>query len=354
MRDTNAIDVRLRSYGADDLWLLTRLLGDPAETAHLGGPASAEQLAARHQRYLDQPESDGGLFAVVTGPDDAAVGWVGFWETTWRGENAWECGWHVLPEYQGRGVAAAAAALMFERARERNRYRYVYAFPSEGNTASNALCRRLGFELLGQADVEYPKGHTMHSNEWRLNLRSLAVNAPEIRTERLLLRPWRPQDREPFAALNADPEVMRYFPSTLSRAESDAVADRIQHHAQANGYDFAAVQVPGIAPFIGFAGLSFVTEKFPFAPAVQIGWRLAREHWGHGYATEAARAWLDWGFESLGCDEIVSFAVEGNTRSRAVMERLGMTHDPADDFDHFKLSEGHPLRRHVLYRTRIM
>lgn len=172
----------------------------------------------------------------------------------------------------------------------------------------------------------------------------------EGRTPRLLLRRWRPSDRDALAALNADPEVMEHFPATLDRAASDAAADRIAAHFAAHGFGVWAVEVQGGAPFIGFTGLMVPRFEAHFTPAVEIGWRFARAAWGHGYATEAAREALRLGFTALGLSSIVSFTVPGNLRSRRVMERLGMSHDPADDFDHPSLPEGSPLRRHVLYR----
>jgi len=173
---------------------------------------------------------------------------------------------------------------------------------------------------------------------------------PEVRTERLILRGWRPTDRAPFAALNTDREVMQHFPSTLSRAASDRLVDATVDGWAANRFGLWAVEVAADGKFVGFVGLSRPSFEAPFMPAIEVGWRLAREAWGHGYATEAARAALAFGFERLGLEEIVSFTVPANERSRRVMERLGMTRDPGDDFDHPKLPPGHPLRRHVLYR----
>ena len=169
-------------------------------------------------------------------------------------------------------------------------------------------------------------------------------------TNRLLLRRWRPADREPFAELNADPEVMRYFERPLDRAASDAMIDRIEARFDELGYGLWAVEVQATGQFIGFTGLSRQTFEAPFTPAVEVGWRLARAAWGHGYATEAATAALDFGFRRGGLAEIVSTTTRTNERSQAVMRRLGMTRDPADDFEHPDLSEGHPLRWHVLYR----
>ena len=162
---------------------------------------------------------------------------------------------------------------------------------------------------------------------------------------RVVLRQWRDEDREPFAALNADPVVMEHYPSTLSREESDAWVDRVSGAIAERGWGLWAVEVPGVEPFVGFVGLNVP----PFMPdAVEIGWRLARAQWGRGYATEAAREALRVGFEDLRLDEIVSFTVPANVRSRAVMERIGMTHDPARDFDHAHVTAPH-LKRHVLY-----
>lgn len=172
----------------------------------------------------------------------------------------------------------------------------------------------------------------------------------ELSTPRLRLRGWREDDLEPFAELNADPETMALMPSTLSRDESDALVERIVDHFAEHGFGLWALEVRGTGDFVGCVGLAVPTFEAHFTPAVEVGWRLARPAWGHGYATEAARAAVAYGFDEVGLDEIVSFTSEGHARSRSVMERLGMTHDPADDFDHPRLPEGHPLRRHVLYR----
>jgi len=172
----------------------------------------------------------------------------------------------------------------------------------------------------------------------------------EIRTERLKLRPWRASDREPFAALNADPAVVEFLDGSLTRPQSDAVAERIDAHIKRNGFGFWAVEVLDKAPFVGFIGLVRPRYEAHFTPAIEVGWRLARDHWGNGYATEGARAALQFGWEVLQLREIVSLTVPGNLRSRNVMEKLGMTRNPLDDFDHPVLPEGHPLRPHVLYR----
>lgn len=171
-----------------------------------------------------------------------------------------------------------------------------------------------------------------------------------LRTERLILRRWVSGDRKPFADMNADPEVMNYFPSVLTREESNGLADRVEEHFVTHGFGLWAVEISDLASFAGFVGLSVPRFEAKFTPCVEIGWRLARSYWGHGYATEAALATLAFGFDELRLDQIVSFTVPGNAGSRRVMEKLGMTHNPRDDFEHPLLPEGHSLRRHVLYR----
>jgi ribosomal-protein-alanine N-acetyltransferase len=172
----------------------------------------------------------------------------------------------------------------------------------------------------------------------------------ELNTERLKLRRWRQGDREPFAALNADPAVMEHFPAPLRREESDALIERIESGFECHGFGLWALELRDGGEFAGFVGLAVPPFEAHFTPAVEVGWRLARSAWGYGYASEAGCAALAFGFERVGLGEVVSMTAVGNRRSRAVMERLGMTHDPADDFEHPALPEGDSLRRHVLYR----
>jgi RimJ/RimL family protein N-acetyltransferase len=173
--------------------------------------------------------------------------------------------------------------------------------------------------------------------------------APLLATERLILRGWRASDRVPFARMNDDPRVMEYFPARLSRAESDAFVERIQASFRDRGFGLWVVERRSDAAFLGFAGLIEQTFEAHFTPAVEVGWRLVVDAWGNGYATEAAREAVRFGFVEIGLDEIVSITAPANTRSRRVMEKLGMTSDPADDFDHPRVPPG-PLRRQVLYR----
>jgi len=174
-----------------------------------------------------------------------------------------------------------------------------------------------------------------------------------IQTKRLILRPWKKKDLETFAELNQDLQVMEYFPSLKSYKESQEEYHRIVKDFKKEGFGLWAVSIIGGADFIGFIGLNRVKFAAHFTPAIEIGWRLIADFWGKGYATEGALACLKYGFETLHLNEIVSFTTLANKRSIAVMKRIGMSHDPKDDFDHPKLPEGHPLRRHVLYRIRI-
>ncbi|RII14249.1 anhydro-N-acetylmuramic acid kinase [Streptomyces sp. YIM 130001] len=169
-----------------------------------------------------------------------------------------------------------------------------------------------------------------------------------LRTERLLLREWQAHDLAPWAALNADPEVRAHFPGVLSRAESDASAAGFQADLESRGWGWWAVEVRGTGEFVGFAGLDPVEEEMPFS-GVEAGWRLARRAWGHGYATEAARAVAEFAFTGLDLPELLAVTAASNLRSQAVMRRIGMTRDPADDFDDPTVPAG-PLRPSVLFR----
>jgi RimJ/RimL family protein N-acetyltransferase len=178
---------------------------------------------------------------------------------------------------------------------------------------------------------------------------AVVTEAIEVETPRLRLRQWRDSDLAPFAALNADPAVMEFFPARLARAESDAFAARIRGSIAQRGWGLWAVEAPGVSPFVGFVGLEEPGPHIPVSPCVEIGWRVAAEHWGKGYASEAARAALQVGFDRLGLHEIVSFTSQLNRRSRAVMERIGMRF-AGETFEHPNVPIGSPLRAHVVYR----
>ena len=173
-----------------------------------------------------------------------------------------------------------------------------------------------------------------------------------IETSRLILREWRDTDRKPFARMNADPRVMEYLSAPLSPEQSDALMDRGKAVFEKHGYGPWAAELKASGTLIGFIGLMVPSFEAHFTPCVEIGWRLAFEFWGKGLATEGARGVLKSAFGEFGLDNVVSFTAAGNVRSRRVMEKLGMSHDPADDFDHPRVPEGDPLRRHVLYRLK--
>lgn len=173
----------------------------------------------------------------------------------------------------------------------------------------------------------------------------------ELITARLRLRPWRVSDRAPFAALNADPRVSEFLPTPLDSKASDAFVDRIERHWREHGFGLFAVELLEAPRFLGYVGLVVPPFEARFTPCVEIGWRLAPSHWGRGLATEGARAVVHHAFAAVGLPELLSWTVPANARSRRIMEKLGMTHDPADDFDHPSLPPGHRLSRHVLYRT---
>ncbi len=173
----------------------------------------------------------------------------------------------------------------------------------------------------------------------------------EIATDRLILRRWKASDREPFAALNADPTVMRYLPAPYSTERSNATIDRMEASFDERGYGWFAIERRDTGDFIGTTGLNWADFDVPFLPAAEIGWRFAADVWGHGFATEAASAALWFGFERCGLAEIVSFTAVGNRPSQRVMQRIGMVRDRSADFDHPKLESGHELERHVVYRA---
>jgi RimJ/RimL family protein N-acetyltransferase len=173
---TEETAIRLEPFGEDDLPLVEKLMGDPAMTEYLGGPESPEKLAERHARYM-RGSGKGGvgrMFKIVDDASGEPVGSVGYWERDWRDGKVWETGWSVLREFQGRGIATAATAQVIEKARAENKHRFLHAFPVPENAPSNAICRKLGFELLGEVEFEFPPGHFAPSNDWRLDLHESA------------------------------------------------------------------------------------------------------------------------------------------------------------------------------------
>lgn len=171
-----------------------------------------------------------------------------------------------------------------------------------------------------------------------------------IQTPRLILRQWKDSDADPFAEMNADPQVMEFFPSTMTREKSDEMLTRCRDLIAVRGWGIWAVELRDSGELTGFVGLHTPGYALPFVPCVEVAWRLKVDAWGKGYCSEAARAVLDAGFEQLGLDEIVAYTALPNVRSQAVMKKMGMVRDPAEDFDHPLLEEGHWLRKHCLYR----
>jgi len=215
--------------------------------------------------------------------------------------------------------------------------------PEATNKRAIHVYQKVGFKIIEEFIARW---HPVPHYQMELYMKDLLG----VKTKRLVLRPWYEDDFEPFAQMNSDPRVMEYFPSILSRQESDALAQRISTKLQEQGWGLWAVSVPEVSNFIGFIGLSRPSFSAHFTPAVEVGWRLAYDFWGQGYATEGALEALKYGFETLNLNEIVSITAVKNDRSRGVMKKIGMHHDPVDDFDHPKVPEGHQLRHHVLYR----
>ena len=176
---------------------------------------------------------------------------------------------------------------------------------------------------------------------------------PTLHTNRLLLRRWQEDDLAPFAELNSDPVAMEYFPRLMSEAQTESMIEGMEAHFEEHGYGLWALELNLTRAFIGFTGLSVPGFEAAFTPAVEVDWRLFPKYWGSGYATEASREGMRFGFEVAGLEQIVSFTVPANRRSCRVMERIGMTHDPEDDFDHPSLENGSPLKRHVLYKMTV-
>lgn len=244
--------------------------------------------------------------------------------------------------HTGRRYGREAAVALIDFAREHCAQGDIIAAVDEANLPSNNVLTCLGFQCTDCVPGVFGR---------RFSYRLARGRPPlERRTERLILRPFRESDREPFARLNADPRVMQYFPSTLTRDQSDTLVDQLHEHFETRGFGPWAIELPQIDGCIGVAGLAVPGFNSHFTPCVEIAWRLASEHWAQGYAQEAAQAAVHTAFVHLELKQVVSFTATDNQRSRRVMQRLGMNRDPNEDFEHPKLPPGHPLRGHVLYR----
>ena len=222
-------------------------------------------------------------------------------------------------------------------------------FVSGNNLSSAGRSQDRKLESGQTAIADHQKVATVIETACNLSRRSKG-EIIVLTTQRLILRHWRESDRDPFAQMNADAEVMEYFPAPLARQESDAMIGRMKRHHQDYGFGLWAVEEAATHAFVGLIGLNMTKFQAHFTPAVEVGWRLAHPFWGKGYATEGARKVISYGFDVIGLTEIVSFTATSNQRSIAVMKRLGMTSQETDDFDHPHLPPGHVLQRHVLYR----
>jgi len=302
---------------------------------------------------------------LIASDDSGVIGFAKAAPHRSRGAYAWtaEVSVYIRADRHRRGIARALYRRLLPMLRAQGFVTLLAGIVAE-HGASERLHAAFGFQPCGvfhRAGWKLGRWHDV--GYWELQLQPAGV-APtptkpvaevwpaELRTERLHLRRWRDADLAPFAALNADAEVMAHFPAPLSTVDSDALAGRIRSALAERGYGPWAVEIPGVTAFAGFIGLASPAYDTPFTPCVEVGWRLARAYWGRGYATEGARAALAFAFDQLGLDEVVSFTVPGNLPSRRVMEKLGMTRRPDEDFDHPRVPDGHPLKRHVLYRLR--
>jgi diamine N-acetyltransferase len=321
------VDVALRPYTEGDAGLLRALLGDPEMTRFLGGPESDEALAARHARYLSADPETNGVFTIVVGDTPEGAGWVGFWESEWEGRSGWECGWHVLPRYQGAGVASAAALQMLEHAIQRRRYRWMHAFPAIENLASNALCVRLGFEDLGETDMEYPKGRMMKSRHWRFDLerRRIVVGTATLDEAPLLAELGERTFRDTFAADNTEADMAAYL--------SGAFGVEIQRRELADpASSFLVATVDGVPA--GYAQLR--TGNAPAGVSgenvIEIGRFYSDKPWiGAGVGPALMQACID-AAVSLGHDVIWLDVWERNPRAIAFYQKWGFSVVGEKDF----------------------
>lgn len=307
-----------------------------------GESTSLEWCAQFLERSLAEKAQGGvGMWLLHALDRTTPIGFAGYARLDGAGAPR-ELVYAVRASHTGRGFAREAAVALIDFAREHCGQGDVLAAVDEPNAASIQVLARLGFECTGTTPGAFGR---------RLQFRLARGRPPlERRTERLIVRPFRESDRDSFAQMNADRRVMQYFPSTLTRSQSDALMDAVLGHFETRGFGPWALQLPQVGGCIGAAGLAVPSFDSHFTPCVEIAWRLAVEHWGHGYAQEAARAALHTAFVHLELEQVVAFTAAENQRSRRVMERLGMRRDPSEDFEHPNVPAGHPLRRHVLYR----
>jgi ribosomal-protein-alanine N-acetyltransferase len=282
-----------------------------------------------------------GMWLLYAREGAEALGFAGFLRAD-GADSPLELVYALRQPHTGRGYAREAAVALIDWAREHCGQGDIVAAVDEPNLASSTVLTAVGFERTGSVPGAFGRILQYRLPRGRPPL--------ERRTERLILRPFRGSDRDWFARLNADACVMQYFPSPLTRAQSDALVDGVQKHFETRGFGPWAIELSEADACIGAAGLAIPSFESHFTPCVEVVWRLAAEHWGHGYAQEAARAALYTAFVHLELEQVVSFTAINNQRSWRVMERLGMRRNPNEDFDHPNVPAEHPLRRHVLYR----
>jgi RimJ/RimL family protein N-acetyltransferase len=263
-----------------------------------------------------------------------------------------DIGFAFLEKFWGKGFAYESAAAVMGYGRNVLGIKRIVAITSPDNEGSIRVLCKLGLRFEKMIRMPGSDEDTRLFVPRRLTTGHISTEIEmfTLKTKRLILRNWKAADREPFARINADPRVMEYLGEPLSREQSGEVVDRIEAHFRTHGFGLCAAELGDTGLFIGFIGLAVPTFEAAFTPCAEIGWRLAAEYWGRGLATEGAREILRYAFEDLKLQELVSITAVGNERSRRVMEKLGMTRDPAEDFDHPRLPAAHPLRRHVLYR----
>jgi RimJ/RimL family protein N-acetyltransferase len=338
----------LKEFTVNDLEAFALLMTDPEVMRFsLKGPMKdIEQVKEYFQKkILDHYAQHGyGLYAVFYKADNCLIGGIGLLSQDIDGERKTELAYRLHPQYWGKGLATEACLALVLHAFDKLRLKELISIIDPKNIRSLEVAKRIGMKFL--------KETTFHNIPVQLHVMRSFTRGTIIQTERLLLRSWKHEDLESLAKLYTDHRVMEYSEKVKTYEESKKDYDHFVSTVEERGWGFWATELRDTHQFIGLIGLDNFEFKEILSPAVEIGWRLHYDFWGKGYATEGANAALEYGFESIGLNEVVSFTSTTNKRSRRVMERLGMTHNPKDDFNDPDLCEGHPNRRLVLYRLK--
>jgi RimJ/RimL family protein N-acetyltransferase len=344
----------LRQMNVDDDKFIFDLVNEPAFIQNIGDKGVRTLEDARDYILTGPVASYAkfgfGLYLVELAETGAPIGICGLLKRDSLEDV--DIGFAFLEKFWGKGFAHESAAAVMEYGRSVLGIERIVAITSPDNEGSIRVLSKLGLRFEKMIRMPGSDDDTRLFRAARLTARNISseTKMQALKTKRLILRDWKAADREPFAQINADPRVMEYLGEPLSREQSDGVVDRIEAHFRTRGLGLCAAELAETGEFIGFIGLAVPTFEAAFTPCVEIGWRLAAEYWGQGLAIEGAREMARFAFEELKLLELVSMTAVENERSRRVMEKLGMTRDPAEDFDHPKLPAGYPLRRHVLYR----